>query len=243
MSWSSLPAASEIRCVVRKLHKAFVWAHRHGFGHSISITLGWAQRCRRSLCVGLWVLLGSFLFSPLLYAGVPADQVRATAERVLEILNEPKLAKPAAMEERHQRLREAIYPRFDFPEMAQRSLGGAWRRITPAERQEYVKLFTELLEESYVNNIESYRGEKILYGRETEEGDFAEVDTKIINKQREEIAVNYKLHKTDEGWKVYDVVIENVSLVNNYRAQFSRLLNQLSFPELLDRIRDKLRSP
>lgn len=175
-----------------------------------------------------------------LRAGVPGDQVRATADRVLRILNDPKLARPAAREERRQKLREAIYPRFDFPEMARRSLGAAWRRITPAERQEFVKLFTQLLEDSYIRNIESYHGERIVYGRETEEQGFAEVATKIVTDKGEEIAVNYRLHKTDGDWKVYDVVIENVSLVNNYRAQFSRLLNQMTFAEVLDRIRRQL---
>lgn len=175
-----------------------------------------------------------------LHAGVPTDQVRSTVDQVLAILNNPKLASQAAKEEKRNRLRQVIYPRFDFPEMARRSLGPTWRRITPQEQQEFLRLFTQLLEESYISNIEGYNGEKSLYGRETQERDFAEVDTKIVNKQGEEIALNYKLHRVDGDWKVYDVVIENVSLVNNYRSQFSRLLGKHSFTEVLDRIREKL---
>jgi phospholipid transport system substrate-binding protein len=175
-----------------------------------------------------------------LRAGVPTDQVRATVDQVLEILNNPRLKSKSAKEERRSRLRQVIYPRFDFAEMARRSLGLTWQRISPGEQQEFLKLFTRLLEESYVNNIESYSGEKVLYGREIQEQEFAEVDTKIVSERREEFAVNYKLHLRDGDWKVYDVMIENVSIVNNYRAQFSRLLSKYSFAELLDRIREKL---
>jgi phospholipid transport system substrate-binding protein len=180
------------------------------------------------------------VFPAVLHAGVPTDQVRSTIDRVLEILNNPQLATQVAKEKRRSRLRQVIYPRFDFAEMAQRSLGPTWRRISPAEQQEFVRLFTELLAESYVNNIESYNGEKILYGRETQEQEYAEVDTKLITKRGEEISVDYKLHKVNGDWKAYDVVIENISLVNNYRAQFARLLMKSSFAELLDRIREKL---
>ena len=184
-----------------------------------------------------------FCFPTRLHAGAPTDSIRSTVDQVLAILNNRKLATPAAKQERRNQLRQAIYPRFDFDDMARRSLGPTWRRITPAEQQEFVRLFTQLLEEAYVSNIEGYKGEKILYGRETQEQDFAEVDTKIVNQQGEEIPLDYRLHKVDGDWKVYDVVIENISLVNNYRAQFSRFLNKSSFAELLDRIREKLLTP
>lgn len=188
-----------------------------------------------------WLAVGVCIVSPaVLRAGVPTDQVRSTIDEVLKILNNPNLSSQAAKEERRSRLRQVIYPRFDFAEMARRSLGPTWRRISPAEQQEFLRLFTELLAESYVNNIESYNGEKILYGRETQEQEYAEVNTKLITKRGEEIPVDYKLHKVDGDWKVYDVVIENISLVNNYRAQFARLLTKSSFAELLDRIREKL---
>ncbi len=195
-------------------------------------------RCLASL---RWLAVVICVFVPSrLHAGAPTDQVRSTIDEVLKILNNPNLASAAAKEERRRRLRQVIYPRFDFAEMARRSLGSTWRRISPVEQQEFVRLFTQLLEESYVNNIESYHGDKILYGRETQEQEYAEVDTKLITKRGEEIAVNYKLHKVDGDWMVYDVVIENISLVNNYRSQFTRLLAKSSFAELLDRIREKL---
>ena len=193
-----------------------------------------------ALSVPWLVLLLGALVSGVLHAGVPTDQVRSTIDQVLEILNNPNLATKAASSERRRRLREVIYPRFDFAEMARRSLGANWRRISPMEQQEFVRLFTELLAESYVKNVESYSGEKILYGRETQEQEYAEVDTKLVTKRGEEISIDYKLHKVDGNWTVYDVVVENISLVNNYRAQFTRLLTNSSFAELLDRIREKL---
>ena len=190
--------------------------------------------------LGRLLVMVCLLFPAGLHAGLPTDQTRATIDQVLEILNNPKLKSKSAKEERRSRLRQVIYPRFDFAEMARRSLGLTWRRISPGEQQEFLNLFTQLLEESYVSNIDSYSGEKILYGREIEDQEFAEVDTKIITNRGEEFAVNYKLHELNGDWKVYDVVIENVSIVNNYRSQFSRLLGKYSFAELLDRIREQL---
>jgi phospholipid transport system substrate-binding protein len=195
---------------------------------SIAFTLGWLA------------VMVCLLFPAGLHAGLPTDQTRATIDQVLEILNNRELKSKSAKEGRRSRLRQVIYPRFDFAEMARRSLGLTWRRISPGEQQEFLKLFTELLEESYVSNIESYSGEKILYGREIEDQGFAEVDTKIITNRGEEFAINYKLHELNGDWKVYDVVIENVSIVNNYRSQFNRLLAKYSFAELLDRIREQL---
>jgi phospholipid transport system substrate-binding protein len=191
---------------------------------------------------GLLVMV-CLLFPAGLHAGLPTEQVRATVNQVLEILNDPTLKSKSAKEERRSRLRQVIYPRFDFAEMARRSLGPTWQRINPEERQEFLKLFTQLLEDSYVSNIESYSGEKILYGRELQEQGFAEVDTKIVTNKGEEFAVNYKLHERNGDWKIYDVVAENVSIVNNYRSQFSRLLAKSSFAELLDRIREKVAAP
>ena len=188
-----------------------------------------------------WVSGLVFLLCPIYAsAGAPTDQIRATVERIQEILRDPQLASEATRAERRARLRAVIYPRFDFTEMAMRSLGSEWRKRTPEEQREFVAAFTKLLEKSYVDKIESYHGEKILYVRETQERDFAEVDTKVAGNQGEQFALDYKLHRRDQEWKVYDVVIENISLVNNYRAQFSRVLANSSFVELLRRIKEKI---
>ena len=185
----------------------------------------------------------ALLFLPAnLTAGVPTEQLRATTDKVLAILNNPALKSPSVKEERRAQLQQVIYPRFDFAEMAKRSLGSYWQRRTPEEQREFIGAFAALLEKSYVDRIESYQGEKILYVRETQEQSFAEVDSKLVTNEGGQFALNYKLHRVNGDWKVYDVVIENISLVNNYRSQFSRVLANSSFAELLQRIQEKNRS-
>jgi phospholipid transport system substrate-binding protein len=123
--------------------------------------------------------------------------------------------------------------------MAKRSLGSQWQNRTPEEQREFTKAFTRLLENSYLDQIESYNGEKFRYLREKQDKDAAEVETKVVNKKSEEFAINYRLRQAEGEWKVYDVVIENISLVNNYRAQFSRVLTKSSFEELLRTMNQK----
>ncbi|MGE5216015.1 MAG: phospholipid-binding protein MlaC [Chloroflexota bacterium] len=173
-------------------------------------------------------------------AGVPTDQIRATVDRVLAILKDPKLNSADAKEARRVELRKAIFPRFDFEEMAKRSLGAEWRRRTPAEQKEFVRIFTELLKDSYVETIESYHGDKVLYRGESEDQGYATVNTAVVTKDGEEFSIDYRLNLEGKQWKVYDVVIENVSIVNNYRSQFSRILSRSSFADLLQKIRAKI---
>lgn len=173
-------------------------------------------------------------------AGVPTEQIRVTVDQVLRILKDPALNSASAKEARRSELTKAILPRFDFEEMAKRSLGAEWRRRTPAEQEEFTRLFTELLKNSYIESIESYRGEKVIYRNESQDGAYAEVGTKVINDRGEEFTIDYRLNLEGSQWKVYDVVTENISIVNNYRSQFSRILGRSSFAELLRAIRDKV---
>ena len=173
-------------------------------------------------------------------AGVPTDQVRVTVDRVLKILKDPTLNSASAKEARRSELSKAILPRFEFEEMAKRSLGAEWRRRTPAEQAEFIRLFTDLLKDSYIETIESYRGDKVIYRRESQDGDYADLGTKVINERGEEFTIDYRLHLEGSEWKVYDVIVENISLVNNYRSQFRRVLERSSFAELLQTIRGKV---
>jgi phospholipid transport system substrate-binding protein len=188
--------------------------------------------------VGLVILL---LAQPvlLLAAAGPGEQVRQSIDQLLAILNDPQLKGQQKKNERREKLKVVIYERFDFTEMAKRSLGSEWRRRTPEEQKEFVKLFTDLLERAYMDQIESYNGEKVLYLKERLDGNYAEVDTKIIDDTGQEYSVIYRLHNVGGDWKVYDVVIEHVSLVGNYRSQFNRVLSRSSFDELLARMKDK----
>lgn len=175
-------------------------------------------------------------------AGVATDQLRATVDRVLVILKDPALNAAGAKDTRRAELSKAIIPRFDFEEMAKRSLGAEWRRRTTEEQKEFTGLFTKLLKDSYVDSIESYRGDKVFYRRESKDGNYADVATRVISERGEEFTVDYRLNIEGSQWKVYDVIIENVSIVNNYRAQFSRILSRSSFAELLQTIRDRVDS-
>jgi phospholipid transport system substrate-binding protein len=187
--------------------------------------------------VGLAILL---LVQPVwVAAGVPGDQVRQTADKVLAILKDPQLKGESKKNERRDKLKEVIYQRFDFTEMARRSLGSEWRRHSPEEQREFVKLFTGLLERAYLDNIESYNGEKFQYLKEREDNNYAQVDTKIIDAKGQEFSVNYRLHNRNGDWKVYDVVIEDISLINNYRSQFNRVLATSSHEELVNRMKGK----
>ena len=187
--------------------------------------------------VGLAILL--LVQSVWVAAGVPGDQVRQTADKVLAILKDHQLKGESKKNERKDKLKELIYQRFDFTEMARRSLGSEWRRRSPEEQKEFVKLFTGLLERTYLDNIESYNGEKFRYLKEQEDNNHAQVDTEIIDNKGQEFSINYRLHKVNGDWKVYDVVIEDISLVNNYRSQFNRVLATSSYEELVNRMKGK----
>lgn len=187
------------------------------------------------LCSASVVVMFVLQVATLVEAGLPTDQTRTTVDKVISILQQSGPRK----EEKRQQLRDVIYSRFDFAEMAKRSLGPHWSRRTPQEQQEFTKVFADLLESSYIDKIESYNGEKVSYTREQQDKDNAQVFTKVITKKGEEFSINYKLHPVDGEWKVYDVVVEDISLVNNYRSQFNRVLANASFDELLKKLQQK----
>jgi len=172
-------------------------------------------------------------------AGVPTEQIKTTVEKALVVLKDPQLKTPAKMSERRDQLKQILFARFDFTEMARRALGANWRRRTPQEQEEFVRLFTEVLERAYAGIIESYSDEKILYTNERIDGSFADVGSKIVTSKGEEYSINYKAHLVSNEWKVYDVVAENISLVNNYRSQFTRVIAHESYDELVRRLKNK----
>lgn len=164
--------------------------------------------------------------------GTPTEQVKATVNQVLTIIREhPRLE--------DEQLQRVIAERFDFTEMAQRSLGSRWRKLTRAEQQEFVDVFTKLLKNNYLDQIKAYQDQEVLFTGERRDGDFAVVETRIVPQQGEPIKVDYRLQVSGGEWKVYDVVIENVSLINNYRSQFNRVLARNSFSDLIRRMREK----
>jgi phospholipid transport system substrate-binding protein len=221
---------------------------KHAETHDLNmrfIMINSVRSLRRQFLSGAFLsVIGWTLVSvPSASAGAAREQVQSAIEKVTAILNDPTLKSAAKKSERIERLRQVIFPKFDFAEMAKRSLGPNWQRRTPEEQQEFVKLFRELLENSYVENIDSYNGEKVNIVGDKEEKDFAQVNTKIVNNKGEEFAVDYRLLQSGGDWKIYDVVIENISVVNNYRSQFNRVIAKSSFEDLLQKLRDKQFAP
>ena len=169
--------------------------------------------------------------------GAPTEQLRSRVERVVTILEDAQLkTKPAA---RRAALRTAATDIFDFTEITRRSLGRHWQAATPAERDDLVALMTALLERSYLSRIEAYSGERIVFAGETAEADLATVRTRLVGKGGVETPVDYRLYKVGERWLVYDVTVEGVSLVANYRAQFNKILQTSSVQGLVERLRAK----
>lgn len=172
-------------------------------------------------------------------AAVPSDLVKQTTDSVLDILKNKDLRKPAKTGERRASIRRVISERFDFEEMAKRSLGRYWRQRSPDEQKEFVALFTDLLERTYIRKIESYTDEKFVYGEETIDGDYAVVRTKIITKKDLDVPIEYRMLSKNSMWMVYDVVIEGVSLVNNYRNQFNQIIHSGSYEDVVRKLKKK----
>ena len=194
---------------------------------------------RARLFLGLIVISMVVCIARLAGAGEPTEAIRGAINQGVEILKNAKLDDQKQRSEVIDRLRQIVFPLFDFNEMAMRSLGPHWRRINPQQRKEFVSTFTKLLEKTYADQIDIYNGQQVAYTGESIDGDYAQVDSRIIDKDGQTYSVTYRLHKVDGNWKIYDVVAENISLVNNYRSQFTRVIAKSSFEELLKTMKEK----
>jgi phospholipid transport system substrate-binding protein len=174
------------------------------------------------------------------WAGEPMDRIKQTTDTILSIVSDPTLKVPSKAEERRKQIRNAVDQRFDWEEMARRSLARHWAQRTEEEKKEFIRLFGDLLERTYMDKIEGYSGEKVQYEGDTVEGDYAVVRVKIITKKNVDIPVEYRLQKKGNNWLVYDVSIEGVSLVNNYRTQFNSIMVGSSYADLVKRLKAKV---
>jgi len=172
-------------------------------------------------------------------AGQPTDQLKGAIDGVLKVLEDPKFKGSARTVERRRAVRKIADEIFDFPEIAQRSLARHWQPLSDKQRAEFVSLFSDLLERSYISKIEAYGGEKIAYASERIDGDQAAVGTRIISKSGTEVPVEYRMLKKGDRWLVYDVNIEGVSLVSNYRTQFNKIIQTGSYNDLVQKLRTK----
>jgi len=173
------------------------------------------------------------------WAGMPADQVRLQIERIVKVLADPGLKRPGHEHVRHAAVGKIVEETFDLGEMTRRTLGPHWQGPTEAERAQFVTLFGDLLDRAYFSRIAAYNGEKITVLGDSIDGELATVRTRIVTQQGVEVPVDYRMLHRGDRWVVYDVSIEGVSLVANYRAQFNRIIQTSSYQALVDKLKAK----
>jgi phospholipid transport system substrate-binding protein len=174
------------------------------------------------------------------FAGEPTEKIRQTTDKIISIISDPALKDPSKAKEKRRLIRRAVDERFDWQEMARRALARHWQRRTEEEKREFVRLFGELVENTYMSRVENYSGEKVIYEGESIDKDYSVVRVKIATKKNTIIPVEYRLKKEGNDWLVYDVSIEGVSLINNYRTQFNGVISQSSYEELVKRLQAKV---
>lgn len=190
------------------------------------------------LSVGLFAL--SVLSIPVAFTAqeTPTEVVRATIDEVISILENPNLKDPAKLIPRRRMLEEVIATRFDYAEMSKRALAAHWRPLSEAERKEFVDLFKSFLSDRYAEKIEGYAGEQVSYLSERIEGSYAEVRTELRS-SKVEVPMDYRLFLKGGRWHAYDIIVDGVSLVKNYRSQFNKIIREDSYQELLKKLRDR----
>ena len=186
---------------------------------------------------GLLLLLGGVAVQPAV-AGGATEAMKHTIDEVLTTIQDKELKQPGRAEERRRRLEQIVGDRFDYQEMSKRAMGAPWNTLSDKDKQEFVALFKTLLTNSYADKIEAYSGEGVKYISERTENDYAEVRTKVLT-GKVEIPLDYRLLNKGDDWRVYDVVVDGVSLVNNYRGQFSKILRSSNHADLVDQLRKK----
>lgn len=167
----------------------------------------------------------------------PTETVKSRVDEALQSLSQTPNA--GATERRRAEIRRAADTLFDFPDMSRRALGRHWTDRSPAEREEFTRLFTDLIARTYIGKIDRYAGEAISYVGERVDGAEASVRSQVVTAKGSQIPVEYRLHRVNAEWTAYDVFIENVSLVGTYRSQFDRIIKAESFASLLARLREK----
>ncbi len=174
------------------------------------------------------------------FAGAPTDGIKETTDRILAIVSDPALKGPEHKKKRGKLIREAVDERFDWEAMTKRSLARHWRKRTEAEKKEFISLFGKLLERTYLDRVGSYSGEKVIYVGETLDGKYGTVKAKILTHSNTEVEVLYRLKDRNGEWRVYDISVEGISLVNNYRKQFNSIIVRSSYDELVKKLRVKV---
>jgi phospholipid transport system substrate-binding protein len=195
---------------------------------------------RRRLIMVPFFFFMTLVISGTSIAGGPTDDVRKTTDKLIAIVSDPSMKSADRAAERARRIRKAVDERFDWREMSKRTLARYWKKRTDQEKEEFIDLFGKLLERTYLDKVEGYSGEKVLYVAEKIDGNYGIVVVKIVTKKDTEIQVKYKLKKKGGEWLVYDISIEGVSLINNYRKQFNSIITRSSYEDLIKKLREKV---
>lgn len=193
---------------------------------------------RLTICI-FWILV----VLPAARAGEPTDQIRQTTEKAITVLTDPHLKDPNMKEERRKLLRQIADERFDWEEMARRALARHWAERTEDEKREFISLFSQLLDRTYMDRVDNYSGERVIYEGDKVEGDYGIVRVKIVTSNDNEIPAEYRVRKKGNAWLIYDISIQGVSLINNYRSQFNSIIIKSSYQDLVKRLKAKLNSP
>ena len=173
----------------------------------------------------------------------PVQELKNRVDRAVQVMSDPAVKGPSKVSERRARVRKIADEIFDFPEMAKRSLGVHWQELAGNDRERFVQLFSDLLDRAYFEKIDSYNGEKVTYLPSKVEGDQATVPTRVITEKGTDIPVEYRMRQGGGRWMVYDVNIEGVSLVSNYRTQFNKIIQTESYQVLVDKLKAKDTQP
>ena len=190
----------------------------------------------------LVLLLAVFSVPARLLAGDPTDQIKLTTDQILAIVQDPALNGADKEDARQKQMRKVVDQRFDWAEMARSAYGRTWKDLPEAKRTEFTGLFSDLVNKNYMSKVEGYSGEKIQYKGDKVDGKYGVVDVVIVTLRGTDIPVSYRVLKIDSKWMIYDVVIEGVSMVNNYRSQISAILDSSSYDTLIARLRAKIAS-
>jgi phospholipid transport system substrate-binding protein len=187
--------------------------------------------------LGILILLFVLVPARGAWAGPPSDQLRAGIDRVFKILGDPELDGDKKLNQRRAAIVIVANEMFDFGEMAKRSLGQYWAQRTPTERGEFVRLFTELVQRSYISKVDQHGVHTMTVQGEQIDGEYAVVRTTLPLSSGREMPIDYRMHRTDDRWQVYDLSIEGISLVANYRAQFNKIIRTSSYEALIAKIK------
>lgn len=199
-----------------------------------SITFGF------TMSLSLLIVSFSFLAVPLAaQQQSPGQLVVEKIEESLKVLNDPELKVKGRLEERKEKLWKILGPVFNFEEISKRALGRHWKERSQQEKQEFTELFTKILKEVFLGKSDTYQGEKIIYLKELVQGNRSRVQTSFITREEKEIAVTFSMINKNGNWQIYDILIEGVSTVGNYRSQFNSILTKSPFSELMNTLKEK----